>query len=68
MIEMNNRKTVTFWQTPKGDGEIGEPAMMLTSYSDVLEIKQEGRWVQVTRSCLSEFIKALKLADQQEPL
>lgn len=66
MIEVNNRKTVTFWQTTKADGEIGEPAMVLTPYLDVLEIKQEGRWVQVTRSCLSEFIKALKLAAQQE--
>lgn len=67
MIDVNNRQTVAFWQTPKADDEIGEPAIIFTKYSDVLEVKQEGRYVQVNLSCVPEFIKALKLAMEQKP-
>ncbi len=67
MIDVNNRKSVTFWQTPKAADEIGEPAIVFTKYTDVLELKQEGRYVQVTLSCVPEFIQALKLAMEQKP-
>lgn len=50
-----------FWQVPKrGQESVGEPALVLKKYMDVLEIRQESRTILITLSCVPEFIKAIQ--------
>ena len=54
-----NDKTKILWQEWSEDAA-GEPAILLTKYSDGVEIKQEGRTVLIASHELAVFIKELK--------
>lgn len=63
-IMETKQETVTFWQEPTADDgcAIGELAIVMTIYSDVVEMRQGKRFIQVTNACLDEFIKAIRQA------
>lgn len=61
MIEVYTKKskTLVFWQEPKSDEVIGEPAMILKVYSDGLQIRQGRQTIMIEKSCVPEFIRAI---------
>jgi hypothetical protein len=48
-----------FWQDHPKEG-IGEPAILLKKYSDVLEVQQGKHEILITLECMEEFIKAIR--------
>lgn len=56
-----------FWQIPKNEDEIiGEPAIVLKAYSDVIELRQQDKTIFITRLCVPEFIRAIQKVNREE--
>lgn len=51
---------MVYWQEPKADDAIGEPAIAMKVYSDVLELRQGRAVIMIEKSCVPEFVKAVK--------
>lgn len=56
-----NKSSLVMWQEPKSDDTpIGEPALLITKYGDVLCIRQGDSEIIITLECVPEFIKAVQ--------
>lgn len=65
MIEVYDTEksnVVVFWQEPKPDRSVGEPAISLKAYADCLSLTQGKNNIVVTLECVPEFIRAIKRA------
>lgn len=49
---------VLFWQEWEDDA-MGEPAIIVTPYSDIVELNQEGRHINISKHEVKSFIKLL---------
>lgn len=58
MPHVVNGRVTTFWQEHEND--IPEPALVVTTNSDIIIIEQEDRCITVNYESLNEFIKILK--------
>ena len=45
---------------------VGEPAILLTKYSDVLEIQQSKKTILISLDVVEEFIKAIRQSMKKE--
>jgi hypothetical protein len=54
---------VVFWQEPKGDVIVPEPAIVLKTYSDCLCLQQgKDRSISISLHCVPDLIRAIKAA------
>ena len=62
MIQIYGKNGITlmFWQIPKDADSIGEPAIAMKVYSDVLELRQGKHVLMIEKSCVPEFLKAIR--------
>lgn len=60
MNETAKKDSIIIWQEGNEDMPVGEPALLITPYSDVITITQEGRYVNVSYSSLKELSNVLK--------
>ena len=56
---LSDQPGAVFWQEHPEDG-VGEPAILIRRYSDVLELQQGKSSVLINNERVSEFLKAVK--------
>lgn len=58
MIEKTNKDAIVLWQDGE-EGIPGEPALLITAYSDCIEVKQEASEIRINMESMPELIKVL---------
>ena len=59
MIQKISKSAVIFWQDHPKEG-VGEPAILLTKFTDCLELQQGENAILVTNERVEEFIRAIR--------
>lgn len=59
MTEKNHEESYTLWQEA-GEDSVSEKPLIVSSYSDVICISQEGREINVNYESVNELCKLLK--------
>ncbi len=65
MIERVSERAVLLWQTVKEEA-VGEPAILIKRYEDVLELQQEKRTILISLEIVDEFKRAINEAMKKE--
>jgi len=59
MIQKISKSAIIFWQDHPKEG-VGEPAILLTKFTDCLELQQGEDAILVTNERAEEFIRAIR--------
>jgi hypothetical protein len=55
------------YQTCNPEATVPEPALVVSRYSDVIEIQQEDRTINLNPETVPELVKVLKAAAKENP-
>jgi hypothetical protein len=58
---------IVLWQEHPQDG-VGEPALLLVCYDDVISIRQAGQEILVSRTSVEDLVRALRKATRAQPV
>lgn len=61
------KESFIIWQEGTDDNPIGEPALLIESYSDVFSIQQEDRSININYDSIDGLIKLLKQIKKNHP-
>ena len=59
MKHENRKGSVTVWQNSQENG-VGEPAIVVEPYNDVIEIRQEDRYITINYETINALVRLLK--------
>ncbi|WP_407522701.1 hypothetical protein PDL71_15530 [Lacibacter sp. MH-610] len=60
------KESVVFWQTNEENG-VGEPALLIEFYNDVMQISQDGERININYESIKDLVKILRTANERKP-